>query len=195
MSEVHVKGLAELQKLLDELPAKIEKNIMRGALRAGANVVKAQAQANIHSVSGELARSLRVSTNAKGGKVIAKVVAGKGFGAKGTPPKNLPLWVEYGTKAHLISVKDKPSRMTRRGLKDFAIRTINKMIARGSLVIGGNLVGPMVKHPGAAPNPFMRPALDTQAQAAVIAAGEYIKARLATQHGLDTADVMLEGDE
>ena len=41
----------------------------------------------------------------------------------------------------------------------------------------------------------MRPALDSQATRAVVAAGEYIKRRLATKHGLDTSGVMIEGDE
>ena len=36
---VHVKGLDALQKLLDTLPVKLEKNVMRGGLRAGMNVI------------------------------------------------------------------------------------------------------------------------------------------------------------
>ena len=34
MSSIRVTGLADLQKFLDTLPAKMETNIMRGALRA-----------------------------------------------------------------------------------------------------------------------------------------------------------------
>jgi hypothetical protein len=41
----------------------------------------------------------------------------------------------------------------------------------------------------------MRPALDQQAQAAVIATAEYMKNRLATKEGLDTADIVIAGDE
>jgi hypothetical protein len=40
----------------------------------------------------------------------------------------------------------------------------------------------------------MRPALDGQSSAAVVAAGEYIKKRLATKHGLDTADINIEAE-
>ena len=36
MTDIEVKGLAELQKLLDELPARIEANVVRGGLRAAA---------------------------------------------------------------------------------------------------------------------------------------------------------------
>jgi hypothetical protein len=41
--QVHVKGLSDLQKFIDTLPAKMEKNVMRGAVRAGANIIKAEA--------------------------------------------------------------------------------------------------------------------------------------------------------
>ncbi len=162
--DVHVRGLAELQKFLDQLPAKIEANVMRGALRAGMNVVKPAAQSGVHSVSGELAKGLRVGTKRKGGVVISYLRARgpHGFVAR---------WVEYGTAAHPI-------------------------VSRGghSLAFGGRFVK-SVLHPGAKPKPFMRPALDTQAQAAVIAAGEYTKNRLATKEGLDTSHVTIQGDE
>jgi len=164
VSEVHVKGLAELQQFLDQVPPKIEANIMRGALRAGMNVVKPVAKANIHSVSGQLAAGLAVGTQHKGSVVIGRLVArGKhAFIAR---------WVEFGTAAHLIK-----ARFGR------------------SLNLGG-VFAKSARHPGAAPHPFLRPALDTQAQAAVIAAGEYIKDRLSTKHGLDTSHVMIEGDQ
>ena len=55
MSDVKVKGLAELQAALDGLPAKIEANIMRGALRAGANVIRAEAKGTVARHSGALA--------------------------------------------------------------------------------------------------------------------------------------------
>lgn len=161
MADVHVKGLAELQKFLDTLPVKVERNILRSALRAGANVVKPAAQANIHSVSGELAASLKVGSRARGGTVTANVST-KVFYAK---------FVEHGTRPHTISSRD-----------------------GGALRFGGGF-HKSVEHPGIVnPHPFMRPALDTQAQAAVVAVGEQIKRRL-TKEGLDVAHVMIEGDE
>jgi HK97 gp10 family phage protein len=161
--DVHVKGLSQLQALLDTVAPKIEKNIMRGALRAGANVIKPVAAANIHSVSGELAKGLHVTTRARGGTVTASLKAGgpHGFVAK---------WVEHGTRPHTITAKD------------------------GGALMFGNGFHRSVQHPGTTPHAFMRPALDTQAQAAVIAVGEKIKSRL-TKEGLDVADVTVEGDE
>ena len=46
MADVKVKGLADLNKFLQQLPAKVEQSVLRGALRAGANVVMAEAKAN-----------------------------------------------------------------------------------------------------------------------------------------------------
>lgn len=184
---VHVKGLSELNKFLQELPAKIEQNVLTGALRAGAKVIAEEAKLNLArngSVqSGFLRSTIRVSVRRRRGKVRAKVVA------YGDGDENQPIWVEYGTAAHWITVKKdaRPGRMTRRGYREFSIRTINKMAERGSLVIGGNFVGASVSHPGARAKAFLRPALDGKAQAAVLAAAEYIKKRLVTKHGLTQA--------
>lgn len=188
--EIHVTGLADLNKFLQELPVKMEKNVMRGAMRAGAKVILDAAKANVHSVSGELAKGLKVSVRIRGGVVIASI--------KTTGEHSyVAHWVEFGTAAHWISVQksERPSRMTWRGVRAFSIGTLNRMAKRGSLKIGTNFIGASVAHPGARPKPFMRPALDARAQDAVIAVGEYIKKRLATKYGLDTSDVLIAGDD
>lgn len=164
MAEVHVKGLKALNDLLQSLPVKIEKNVLRGALRAGMNTVKPVAQSNVHNVSGLLAKGLKVGTRARGGTVTANL---KATGPHGYIAK----FVEFGTRAHEI----KPRRAK-------------------SLYVAGHF-GMSVQHPGARPKPFMRPALDATASAAVVAAGEYMKKRLATKEGLDTAHITVEGDE
>ena len=181
---VNVKGLSDLQRFLDELTPKMEKNVMRGAMRAGARVVLPVAKSNISQVSGALAKSLKAGSNARGGTVTGYVRTRLYYSK----------WVEYGTRPHIIKVRpeDRPSRMTRRGERAFSIRTINRMVERGSLVIGRNFVGASVDHVGARPKPFLRPALDTQAGAAVVAVGNYIKDRLATKHGLDTSGIDIE---
>ena len=157
MSDVRVKGLAELQRALDTLPAKIESNIMRGALRAGANVIKAEAKAQVPRRSGKLASSIRVSVSLRRGTVKASVKAG-GRGKGGAWYARL---VELGTKAHVI--KARPG---------------------SALNVHGTLVS-SVQHPGAHPKPFLRPAMDSRAQAAVEAVREYIRTRLASKHGID----------
>lgn len=163
MSDIAVKGLSDLQKLLDTLPAKIEANIMRGALRAGMKPIQAAAKLNVSVVSGELRDGLKISTAKKDGKVIARLRAtGKhGYVAN---------WVEFGTSPHTITAKN------RKGLSF------------------GGLFFQSVDHPGARPKPFMRPALDSQAQTALVASGEYVKSRLASKQGLDTADIEIEAE-
>lgn len=160
----HVKGLDELQKMLDQVTPKIEANIMRGALRAGMVIVKPIAQANIHSVSGELAAGLKVGTRRRGHTVTSNI---KATG----PHAHVAHLVEFGTRPHNISAK-----------------------ANGWLSFL-NIFRLSVQHPGTKPRPFMRPALDGQATAAVVAAGNYMKNRLATKEGLDTSHITIEGDE
>jgi HK97 gp10 family phage protein len=179
MSETTVKGLADLQRALDQLPEKIEKNIMRGALRAGAKLLLEDARAlcPMGPPSGENARiyggregllrdSIRVKTRSKRGRVTAAVVAGgkdkKGGGAY------YAHFVEYGTTPHVIKAR------------------AGKLLAIGVS---------KVNHPGARAKPFMRPALDKNVATSVQAAAEYIRARLASKHGIDVPPPMEDGDE
>lgn len=159
---VNVKGLSELQAFLDQLPAKMEANIMRAAMRQGANVVLAEAKTNVPTKTGLLRDGLKVSTSSRRGVVTAKVKA-RGKHAY------LARFVEYGTAAHFIKPKNAKS-----------------------LFIAG-LFSNGVDHPGAAPKPFLRPALDSQSQAALVVVGEAIKKRL-TKQGLDASGVELEAE-
>lgn len=173
-TEIKIEGLAALNKVLQELPAKIERNILRGGLRAGQKIIADAAKANISNHSGDLRDSIRVKTRARRGNVTAIVVAGdeNAFYAH---------MVEFGTAAHYISVseKDKPKRTQRIGKgRSVSMKTINKMVARGSLVVAGRFVGPTIHHPGAAPKPFMRPAIDNNADRAVEAFKEYVAQRI-----------------
>ena len=186
MSELmHVKGLKELNKFLQDLPAKIEQNILGGALRAAGKVIEQEAKRQLESngsvIRAQLRDSIRVRVRKRRGKVRATI--------KAQGDKNEAIWVEYGTAAHWITVKQhaRPGRITRRGYRTFSIRMINKMAKRGSLKIGTNFVGASVSHPGARAKPYMRPALDGKARDSVIAAAEYIKKRLVKKHGLTQA--------
>ena len=165
---LHVSGLTELGKVLQTFTLKLERNVIRGGLRQGANVVKEQVLVNVPvaepsdrnrerygGYAGALRDSVRVSTRSYRGKVSASVKAG-GMKTKGGADVYYANWVEYGTRPHMNG-------------------------ARGH-------------HPGARPKPFMRPALDTEAQRAVIAVGNYMRNRLATKHGIDTPEIFIEGE-
>jgi HK97 gp10 family phage protein len=158
-SSVEIRGLAELHKALQELPVKIERNVLRGGLRAGAKVMEAEAARlcpeglpTMDSVKrgarlGELKRSIRVTLRASKSTVRAKLSAG-----------NKVAWyahlVEFGTARHWIKPK-----------------------SRKSLFVAG-LFKEVIDHPGARPKPFMRPAFDGKWRAAIDAMADYIRTRL-----------------
>ena len=151
MSDTHIKGGAELQRFLDQLAPQIEKNIMRGAMRQGANVSKKEAQlqltANGSVDTGLLKKGLKVSTNSKGGRVTAylKVKGKHGYLAR---------WIEYGVAAH--GVKKGARRKSGKGQDG-------------------------ILHPGFNPQPFLRPALDNRVPEIVAAVANYVKNRLTKQ--------------
>lgn len=57
-----VNGLAELEKNLSNLVPRLQKNILRGALRAGAAVIADEARRRVSVDTGQLKASIRVST-------------------------------------------------------------------------------------------------------------------------------------
>lgn len=158
-AEFKISGLKELNAALEQLPVKLQKNIMRGALRAGARLIEADARQripvgppNLKNITlyggyeGALRDSLRVSTGIRrDGTVTASVKTG-GKSKKGADTY-YARWVEYGVSAHLIK--------------------------------------PNVMHPGFAPIPFMRPAMDAQAYHAAHAVADYIRQRF-TKLGIET---------
>jgi HK97 gp10 family phage protein len=180
---VEIKGLSELQKLLDTLPAKIEANIMRGAMRAGAKVVQESAKAKAPRKSGKMAEGLKITTRSRSGVVSASVKASG-------PHAFLAPMIEFGTKPHFISVSDENKNFNAKRGRLESVSSVNRRF----LVIGGEIVGKSVSHPGSRAQPFMRPALDENTERAVVATGEYIKKRLASKHGLDVQDIQI-GDE
>ncbi|NHZ78442.1 hypothetical protein F2P44_03960 [Massilia sp. CCM 8695] len=149
----NISGGAELDAFLQQVSAKVEKNIMRSALRAGANVFKDAAKSRVPVELGALRRSIRVNTGYKKGRVSASVKAGN---------KKAWYWqfVEFGTAPHVIEAK------------------------RASALAFGGTVTQRVQHPGARPHPFLRPAMDVQADAAIHAIGTQIRKRL-TVEGLN----------
>lgn len=146
---VEVKGLADLHKALQELPANIERNVLRGALRSGGQIIRDEAQRLVPVDKGDLRNSIRVSmrVRSKAGWVNANIKAG-----------DKKAWyahlLEFGTARHWIKPKN-----------------------RKSLFLAG-LFREVVDHPGAKPKPFMRPAFDGKARAAIQAMADYIRARL-----------------
>lgn len=176
MADIRVKGMKELQFFLDTLPAKIESNIMRGALRSAAKPMRDAAIQNCPTgepsesnkrkyrvYNGALRDSIRISgrIDKRAGTITAKVVAGGKVRKTGAI-------VYY---AHMVEFGARPHSTRRGGMGE-------------------------ANHPGILPpRSFMRPAMDAESGAAVVAAGEYIKKRLSQKHGLDTSDIEIGIEE
>ena len=185
--ERSLTGGPELLAILDTLPDKLGRNIARGGARAGARVIAGDAYVRVRKKSGKVARSIGVSTRAPKDGVVAAKIRTKGQHAF------IGLFLEKGTVAHLISVRE-DARPKARG-KLVSIRTLNRAAKEtGSLEIGGKFVGASVIHPGSKPYPFMLPALEAQADAAVNNTGAYIRARF-TKEGLDAPFAGLADDQ
>lgn len=159
MAEVRVKGGAELHAFLQSVPVAMERSILRSALRAGMNVVKPVAQRGVNSISGKLAKGLKVGTKVQNGRVIAYLKA------RGVHAFVAHLLEMTGAKPHQI----KPQHAKALGWGD-------RVYAR-------------VQHQGFKRKPFMRPALDQMGGAAVVAAADKMKVLLATKAGIDASAV------
>lgn len=161
MISARIKGGAELNRLLKMLPIEAETKLVRNGLNRGANIIRDQAKANINRRSGATARAIMSSSGVDKaqGLVYAKVKLHK-------RRKFIGRFLEYGTAAHLIWVS----------------------ASKGSLIVNGVPIGKQVLHPGTAPRPFLRPALDTKADEAVQAVLTYLTSYL--QFGSITAPVV-----
>jgi HK97 gp10 family phage protein len=157
---ISISGLADLQKMLDELPAKIEANIMRGALRQGANVYRDRARAAAPvGKTGKLKKSIKVKTNVKKGKAVSQVVAGGGdaFYAK---------FVEFGTASFYEG-----SGKTVGG--PYKMSPKNKKAIKFGEVFSSTAV-----HEGVRPTGFMRKAFDGGTTEVIDQVADYIRMRI-----------------
>lgn len=158
-SEVNISGLAELNKMLQALPANIERNVLRGGLRAGQKVFQELAAANIPPSMPALRASLKIKTSGKKGVASATLVAGN-------KDAYYAHWVEYGTASYYSGKGKTVGRpykiLPRKKASLFSLGKFSKGIV----------------HPGVKPQPFMRPAADAGAEQALAAMREYMKLRI-----------------
>ena len=172
-----VRGKADLQRFLAQLPAELESKVLRGAARAGGKVILDEAKDR--SISEDVDQALELRTKVETGRITVKVTVRKGWG------RSIANWLEYGTDAHFITIAEDQ----RRGM---SVGRINATTKR-SMIIGGRFVGDTGFHPGARPHPFLRPALDIKGAEAIAAAQRYINARV-TPSGI-VASAEPEGDD
>lgn len=167
MLDVTINGLASLDLALKELPGKLAANVARASLRAGARVIADEARRLVPVKSGKLRGTIRVSSSLKGGIPRASIKVGDR--KKGVYYAHM---VERGTQLHRIAPK-----------------------WRKALATGGSQGGPFYGRVDvrATPSPFMRPAADSQARAAVEAFAAHMRKRL-NKEGINTPDPEPETD-
>lgn len=170
-------GSAARERYMQSLLGLLMARVLPGAARTGAKVIAGEAkhllggrQADAGAGKVLIADSVKVRVRERNGLIVARV-------SLSGPGAYVGRWLEYGTKAHFISVDP--------GLKlGTTAKRVNTRIADGdadlkaTLVINGKPVGTTVYHPGATERPFLRPALDTKQTEAVAAAQAYIDKRV-----------------
>lgn len=155
MKSIHIDGFEAIAKKLQELPQKLEKNILRSALNAGAKVYADELKATVPKDSGDLKRTIRVSSRIRKDKKGIESVAKVGDRDKGVFYAHM---VEFGTNAHAINAKRAPNL---------------------SFKIGGKWIKTkQVLHTGTSARPFIRTAYDNKADEAVQAISSKIRDRL-----------------
>lgn len=159
--EFEVKGMSQLLRALDELPIRIERNVLYGATRTGMNVIGAALAPKILAVSktGRLARSVRAYSRKINGLPTAII----SIGGRSTYYAKFAL--ETGAKPHTIHAIDK---------------SLGKYLGRrtGWLYFSGKWHKSPVQHPGVAPRYIISRTIKEHAPAAVASFTNYAKSRI-----------------
>lgn len=91
-----IKGLEDLIKNLNALPAKLEKKVIRAAVRKGANIVRDKARQNVPKDTGNLQKSI-ITSGAKVSGKIAFRVSLKQRKTKNSKEPYYGRFIEFGT--------------------------------------------------------------------------------------------------
>ncbi len=159
-----VRGREGVRRYMGAQREGISRSLLPGAARAGGAVIREEAKDR--ATSDAVKEKIAMTVKRDGDQVIARIGLSKGWSLA------VGIWLEYGTDPHYITVDDSQ----RQGMSANRINTLKKR--DNVLVINGQPVGKTVLHPGAKPNPFLRPALDTKEAAAIDAAQAYINSRI-----------------
>ena len=162
-NETTVHGLKELHQMLQQLPVRIERNIMRGAIRAGANVFRDAARLAAPVDDGVLKRSIKTGSS--------KVTKGTVTVNVGTDLYYARM-VEFGTASYYTG----NGRSVR---KPYQIPKLSKTGKRNKKALKfGNVIVNSVTHPGIRPQPFMRKAFDGSSGDVIQQFATYVAQRL-----------------
>lgn len=172
--DLPVKGLADLDKFLSALPKNMQKQAYRQALTAAARPIRDEARLLAPKETGKMAKSIKTGSsrqNQDGTFSITVRLDGE--------HAYLGTFHEYGVAAHLIASTGKGEG--RVAVKKAAEGT--GTVKNGVMKIGDRYVSGVIRHPGHAAHPFMRPALDAKADEAVKAFADKIRSFLEGKTG------------
>lgn len=174
-TEFEVTGLSDLYAALQELPVRIERNVTRGALRAGVAVFRDEARANVPKDSGFLRKSIKSESDVRYGKAYGYVRIDRNKGGA-----FYAHMLEFGTASYYAGSgrsKRQPYRIPKAtiGRKKTA-NTVSKRLKFNTP--GGFVIRNAVIHPGIKPTFFMRKAFDRKQKEAMDAFKAYVENRL-----------------
>jgi HK97 gp10 family phage protein len=174
-----LSGVKELEQKLRELPVNIQSKALKSAAAAGMKVIRDDARSRVHDAqhwedgkrtTGGLRDAIRFSTKIEGGNAVSKLFVSIKKAWYGR-------LVEYGTLPHFI--RPRGSAYRNRLIRTRVFGSNNKIENRfkvrtadsrsKALLVAGKWYAEKVDHPGAAPKPFMAPALGESADAAIAA--------------------------
>src|SRR5690606_15389566 len=144
---------AELDRFLSALPKNMETAAYRAGLVAAADPPLQEARLLAQGWSGDVARAIRKGSARKNqdGTFSIRV-----YVDERKPNGYLGYFGEYGVAAHLIARTGKgEGRVSVRKAAEGS-GTVDGRVMK----IGDDFVSGVISHPGHAPHPFMRPALD-----------------------------------
>ena len=134
-TDFKIEGGEQLQKFLNTFPVKLERRIVKRALKPGASLISKAAKSIVSRKSGKLRKAIAVR-NVKN-RMSVQVYVRRGKGQKND-----------GWYAHMVEKGTKPHK-----IKPYKGR--KKVLAAGGVIYGRS-----VRHPGAKAMPFMKPALE-----------------------------------
>lgn len=140
--ETKISGIAETIQAIKDCDGNVKKSV-KGAIRAGGKVIKAEAEARASSLSSKPGRKTSLRVRMRNGAAVGSL-----FPAKGHAELRL---VEYGTKAG--------RRVAKKG--KFVFYAGGRRIETKS-----------IRHPGTVAKPWLRPAFDAKTKDAIDAVGE-----------------------
>jgi HK97 gp10 family phage protein len=172
-TNIKIEGLKELDAILKSFPARLEKNILRTALRQSSNVLRDAARQNASSMPG-IAKNIKVKSLKSSPQLTYMATA-----VDKTPESYYARFVEFGTASHYAGLNNKtPVKYT--------IKPKNKKAL--AFEIGGEagsqkIIASKIESSGRRATPFMRPAIDASINQMITTFKLAVNARIKMEFG------------